>query len=348
MKRTKKDTTLSTQMKERIKTSTPAEVNEYEGSDTLISTGSTLLDLAISGGRFRGGGIPCGIFVEIFGPSGAGKTVMLSELAGAVRRKGGQVLFHDPEARLNKVFARLFGLDLDDITYTIPNTIPEVFSQVRKWEPEGEGPHGIFADSLAALSTELEMENEEGDKMGMRRAKEFSEQLRKTCRIITEKNYLMVCSNQIRQNLDAGPYGQKYISPGGEAIGFYSSLRLRCMKPEKIKEKVKVAGKEVTRVIGVKTEVEVFKSSVWKPYRTAPLTILFDYGIDDIRQNLQFIKDYTSSTVYTLEGQSLDKSMAKAIAIIEEEGLEEKLREEVINLWEEIEAKFEQTRKSKI
>jgi len=157
-----------------------------------------------------------------------------------------------------------------------------------------------------------------------------------------------VCSNQIRQNLDAGPYGQKYISPGGEAIGFYSSLRLRCMKPEKIKEKVKVAGKEVTRVIGVKTEVEVFKSSVWKPYRTAPLTILFDYGIDDIRQNLQFIKDYTNATVYTLEGQSLDKSMAKAIAIIEEEGLEEKLREEVINLWEEIEAKFEQTRKSKI
>ena len=172
---------------------------------------------------------------------------------------------------------------MDDITYTVPNTIPEVFSKVRKWEPEGKGPHGIFADSLAALSTDMEMGNDEGDKMGMRRAKEFSEQLRKTCRVITEKNYLMVCSNQIRQNLDAGPYGQKYISPGGEAIGFYSSLRLRCMKPEKIKDKVKIAGKEVSRVIGIKTDIEVFNLSFEsKSNHTKLIQSLFDYGIDDV------------------------------------------------------------------
>lgn len=348
MKRTKQQKPkLSTQMKRRAANSKPIEMKEYEGSDQVVSTGSTLLDLAISGGRFRGGGIPCGILVEIFGPSGAGKTVMLSELAGSMREKGGQILFHDPEARLNKAFARLFGLNLDDITYTVPNTIPEVFSKVRKWEPEGKGPHGIFADSLAALSTDMEMGNDEGDKMGMRRAKEFSEQLRKTCRVITEKNYLMVCSNQIRQNLDAGPYGQKYISPGGEAIGFYSSLRLRCMKPEKIKDKVKIAGKEVSRVIGIKTDIEVFKSTVWKPYRIAPLTILFDYGIDDVRQNLQFIKDYTSNTVYTIGGKPLDRSMDNSIKMVEESGLEEGLREEVIDLWEEIESKFSQNRKPK-
>lgn len=258
--------------------------------------------------------------------------------------KGGEVMFHDPEARLNKQFARLFGLDLDAVTYTIPNTIPEVFSQVREWKPKGSGPYGVFADSLAALSTDMEMENAEGDKMGMRRAKEFSEQLRKTCRVITEKNYLMVCSNQIRQNLDAGPYGQKYISPGGEAIGFYSSLRLRCMKPEKIKDKLTVGGKEVQRVVGIKTSIEVFKSTVWKPYHTAPLTILFDYGIDDIRQNLQYIKDYTKNTIYTVEGKELDRSMEKAIQMIEEDHLEANLKKETIALWEEIEQKFKQNR----
>lgn len=349
MKRTKEaEVKLSTQMKRRAASSQPAETREYEGSEQVVSTGSTLLDLAISGGRFRGGGIPCGILVEIFGPSGAGKTVMLSELAGSMREKGGEILFHDPEARLNKQFARLFGLDLDDITYTVPDTVPEVFSQVRRWEPQGKtGPHGIFADSLAALSTNLEMENEEGDKMGMRRAKEFSEELRKTCRIITSKNYLMVCSNQIRQNMDAGPYGQKYISPGGEAIGFYSSLRLRCMKPDKLKDKAKIAGKEVSRVIGIKTDIEVFKSTVWKPYRIAPLTILFDYGIDDVRQNLQFIKDYSSNTVYAINGRALGKSIEKAIQMIEADGLEKELREETIDLWESIEDQFESARKPK-
>lgn len=348
MKRTKKvETKLSTQLKRRSANSTPAETKEYEGSDQVVSTGSTLLDLAISGGRFRGGGIPCGILVEIFGPSGAGKTVMLSELAGSMRAKSGQIMFHDPEARLNKQFARLFGLDLDDVTYTVPDTVPQVFSQVRKWDPDGKGPHGIFADSLAALSTNLEMDNEDGDKMGMRRAKEFSEELRKTCRIITAKNYLMVCSNQVRVNIDAGPYGQKYTTPGGEAIGFYSSLRLRCTKPEKITNKVKIAGKEMSRVVGIKTDIEVFKSTVWKPYRKAPLTILFDYGIDDVRQNLQFIKDYTNSPVYAIGGKDLDRGMEKSIRMIEEDRLEKDLREETIDLWEAIESKFTQDRKPK-
>jgi len=324
----------------------------YDGdTETMISTGSTLLDLAISGGRVRGGGMPAGILVEIFGPSGSGKTVLLSELAGAVQRQLGQIMFHDPEARLNRQFAKIFGLDMDDMDYNTPDTVPQVFAAVREWNPQPlNAIHGVFADSLAALSTDMEMGKEEGDKMGMRRAKEFSEELRKTCRILTKKKLLMVCSNQVRQNLDAGPYGQKYISPGGEAIGFYSSLRLRTYKPEKIKKKVKIAGKEVTRVIGVNVMIEVFKSSIWKPHRTAPLTILFDYGIDDVRQNLQFIKDYTKNTKYCLgrNGERpLDISMEESITIVEEKGWEKDLHNEVIDLWENIESEFDSNRKTK-
>lgn len=314
-------------------------------TEVMISTGSTLLDLAISGGRVRGGGVPGGILVEIFGPAGAGKTVLLCELAGGLMRKGGEVMFKDPEARLNKQFARLFDLDVDNIDYSTPNTIPEVFKPVREWEPKSGVINGVFADSLAALSTDMEMD--EKDQYGMRRAKEFSEELRKTCRILTNRNILMVASNQIRENLDAGPYGQKFKSPGGQAIGFYSSLRLRLVGTNKIKKKVKVSGKEVSRVIGVETLVEVFKSSVWEPYRTAPLTILFNYGIDDVRQNLQFIKDYSKETVYTADGEKLSKSMEESIALVEENGLETEVRNEVIDLWEQIEKKFKQERKPK-
>lgn len=333
---------------------------EYEGNDELfVSTGSTLLDLAISGGRVRGGGIPAGILVEIFGPSGAGKTVLLCELAGAIQRLEGDIQFKDPEARLNKQFARIFDLQISEDQYDTPNTVPEVFESVRSWKPKTKGPiHGVFADSLAALSTNWEMEGK--DQYGMRRAKEFSEECRVTCREITKKNLLFVCSNQVRQNLDAGPYGQKYKSPGGEAIGFYSSLRLRFMGSQKIKKKKTIRGKETERIIGVEAVVEVFKSSVWKPFRKAPLYILYDYGIDDVRSNLQFIKQYGKKpkvtddkgkekeySGYHVQGQGAGVSIDEAIAYIEENDLEDELREETIDLWEEIELKFETKRKPK-
>jgi recombination protein RecA len=344
MERTNKP--LSQQMKEKAKS---PDQKEYDGDfGTVISTGSTLLDLAISGGRIKGGGLPGGILVEAFGPSGSGKTVLLSEIAGAVQRQGGDIMFHDPEARLNKQFAQLFGLELNEKDYHKPDKVPEVFSAVREWEPENKKViNGIFADSLAALSTSQEMDKDEGDKMGMRRAKEFSEELRKTCRIISQNNYLMVCSNQVRINIDAGPYGLKYTTPGGEAIGFYSSLRLRFARPEKVKIKRKIAGKDETRVIGVEVAIEVAKSSIWKPFHIAPVTIIFDYGIDDIRQNLQFIKDHTKATTYRVKDTDLGNSMEEAIRTIEKEKMERELKEEVINLWEEIESKFETERKPK-
>lgn len=339
--------TLSQQMIKKIN-SNVKEKKEYDGNtEQMISTGSTLLDLAISGGRIKGGGIPAGVLVEIFGAAGSGKTVLLCEIAGRIQQQGGEVMFHDPEARLNKQFAKMFGLDTEIMAYTNPDTIPEVFSKVREWSPKSKAINGVFADSLAALSTDMEMGNKDGDKMGGRRAKEFSEQLRKTCRVLTQNNLLMVCSNQIRQNMDAGQFGQKYISPGGEAIGFYSSIRLRTTKPEKIKKEISVANRKVTRVIGVNVDIEVFKNSCWKPYRIAPLTILFDYGIDDIRQNLQFIKDHTKNTIYTVLGKNLDISLDKSIEMIEENNWVNKLKFETIELWAEIEKKFDSERKQK-
>ena len=314
-----------------------------------VSTGSTLLDLAISGGVIPGGGIPGGIMVEIFGPSSSGKTMLLCEIAGAVLRQSGQVMFLDPEARLNKEFARLFDFDLDrqDAQYHSPSTVVEVFEAIRKWEPErAEGVvHGVFVDSLAALTTEWEKEDK--DQYGMRRAKEFSEQCRKTCRHITRERTLVVMSNQVRQNLDAGPYGQRFKSPGGESIGFYSSLRLRCNSAKKIRKKVKVAGAEHSRAIGIETEIEVFKSSIWEPYHSARVYLLFGYGVDDVRGNLVFLKQSRTATAYAVGQTELGGSLEKAVAQVEEEGLEDQLRSQVINLWGEIEGRFKMERTPK-
>lgn len=350
MERTKTSIPLSEQVKNK-NTNKEKALLSYDGDFVKkVSTGSTLLDLAISGGRVQGGGLPGGILVEIFGPSGSGKTVLLSEIGGDIIRKGGELKFNDPEARLNPVFAKMFGLELEEKNYHRPNTVPDVFKAVRTWKPEGEGViHGIMADSLAALSTDQEMDKEEGDKMGMRRAKEFSEELRKTCRILAQNNYLMVCSNQIRENVDPMSF-QKYNSPGGLAIGFYSSLRLRTMfaKEKNVKKEKKFHGRDVTRIIGVNIEVEVFKNSIWKPSHSAPVTIIFDYGVDDIRQNLKFIKLYSGKNTYTLGVDSLGVSLEDAIKKIEDNGQEEVLRQEVIVLWNKLESQFDSNRKTKI
>ena len=348
MKRSGSKEPLSKQVKTHLEKEIPVE-KEYEGDfGTIISTGSTLLDLAISGGRVKGGGLPGGIFVEVFGPSGSGKTVLLCEIAGNVQLKGGQARFDDPEARLNKTFAQLFALNTEIMDYATPDKVTEVFENIRKWKPNNlDVINGTFTDSLAALSTDIEMDNDDGDKMGMRRAKEFSEGFRKNARILKQKNYLMVCSNQVRENSDAGKYGVKYKSTGGFAIGFYASLRLRATNPEKIWVKKTIAGKETKRCIGVETTFEVFKSSVWKPFHTAPVTIIFDYGIDDVRANLQYIKDWTKNTVYQVGENKLDVSMEKSITMVETQNLEKRLKRQVISLWEEIEQKFETERKPK-
>jgi recombination protein RecA len=345
-----KEEKLSKQVKRRVEKGEEAEESEipFEGnSDFMISTGSTLLDLAISGGRVRGGGLPGGILVEIFGPESSGKTVLLCEIAGNIQRLNGNVLFYDPEARLNRQFAQMFGLSIRPEDHLKPDKIPQVFGGVRKWKPDQKSKIcGIFADSLAALSTDQEMDNEDGDKMGMRRAKEFSEELRRTCRILAQNNYLMVCSNQIRESVNV-TFGTKYHSPGGKALAFYSSLRLRMMEIKKLTDKLTIANKEVERVYGIRTEIEVCKSSIWKPFRTAWVYIDYDYGIDDITANLKFIKEYTGATTYKLGVENIGRSIADAVKYIEDNNLEKKLKDQTIDLWESIERQFDSERKPK-
>jgi RecA/RadA recombinase len=205
--------------------------------------------------------------------------------------------------------------------------------------------HGIFGDSLAALSTNMEMDKDEGDAMGMRRAKEFSEQLRKSCRIIAKENYLLACSNQIRVNVNGGKYNP-FTTPGGKAFEFYASVRLKFNGPDKIYKEIKIGGKLKKKVIGIETEIEVIKS-VDEPYRKCTVVIMYGYGIDDIRANLQYIKDNTKNTKYTIGGEFAGTSMENAVAYIESKDLISDLKEEVIDLWEYVQEKFKVERKPK-
>ncbi len=306
--------------------------------DTL-STGSTLLDLAISSGRKYGGGVPGGIFVEIYGRSGSGKTSILSELCGSAQATGGDIMFMDPEARLDEEYAKTYGVDVPKDCYEQPDTVTEMFKHFTSWKPKSKDKLNVFAaDSLAALSTELEMDK--GDKMGMRRAKEFSTEFRKHCRTINANGWIMACSNQVRQ----GDYGD--VTPGGKAAEFYASLRISVNQVEKLFKEKSFGGKKVKRAFGICSKCIITKSSIDKPYRDVPIYIIFDYGIDDVRGNLQWMKDVLGSTKYNAVDKEYQR-MDQAIDWIEKNDLEEKLRDQVIKLWGEVETKFKHKRKQK-
>ena len=324
----------------------PVKTTSNKGDFTaVVSTGSTLLDLAISGGRIRGGGVPSGILLEIYGPSGTGKTAVLAEMCAATQVKGGHVKFLDPEARLDQEYMRIYGMELEKDAYYMPDTVNEVFDHILKWEPDPpkKGSVNMIAtDSLAALSSELEL-SEKGDKMGMKIAKDFSQGLRKTCTMIRKNNYIIACSNQVRQ----GSSGE--VTSGGKGIPFYASLRIRIGPPAKdkyLKSGKTIRGVKQEKIYGIQSACAVKKSSIDDPYRTANLYIVFGLGIDDVRANLAYLKQNTEATSYVAVDKEFG-SMNAAINHIEDNNLELELKEQVINLWEEIENTFKSKRKPK-
>lgn len=308
-------------------------------SSHLISTGSTLLDLAISGKRHNGGGIPGGILVEIFGGPGSGKTAILVECCTSAQETcKGEIMFLDPEARLDQEYAEIYGLDLPKDKYHRPNTVEEMFKYIEEWETNPDVLNVIAADSLAALSTELEMDK--GDKMGMRRAKQFSEGLRKTCRKIAEENKLLLCSNQVRQ----GDFGD--VTPGGKGVPFYASLRISIKQTSKIEKEKSIRGKKFKKVTGIESTCTIIKNSLDDPYRTAPIRLVFGKGIDDVGANLQWLKTSLGNSTYNV-GDKTYKGLEQAINYAEENDLEEDIRNEVIELWTEIESAFVTENKKK-
>lgn len=318
-------------------------------TDIIVSTGCTLLDLEISGGRLRGGGLPGGIMMEIFGPSGSGKTALVTELSASVQYKGGESKIDDPESRFDKEYAKIYGCKMSKDNYRTSNSVNEVFAALKKWIPKNKNVINLFAvDSIAALCSDQEL-TEDGDKRGQAKAKELTQGCRKTCITIAENNKIVLFTNHEKD----GEYGK--ITPGGKAVPYHSSLRLRIAgkKPITMIKTFKsiVRGKEMEKkiesTIGIKSEVTIKKSSIDKEYRTCPLYIIFGKGIDDVRGNLQYIKDMTKDTVYDVFDKTY-KSLAFAVRYIEEHDLETKLREHVIDTWEQIETLFETENKKKV
>ena len=264
---------------------TPTDLTEW------ISTGSSMLDLAISNRKH--GGIPVGRITEITGLEASGKSLVAAHLLANTQKKDGLAIFIDTENAINEQFLGAIGVDLNKMLYIQTETVEDIFEIVESIitkvrESDKDKLVTIVVDSVAAATTKVEQSADyEKDGWSTAKAIVISKAMRKITQLIGRQRVALVFTNQLREKLGV-MFGDKYTTSGGKALQFHASCRLRLKSVGQLK--AKIHGKE--QVVGIKTKAQVVKNRMGPPLRTAEFNILFESGIDDYGSWLEVMKDY--------------------------------------------------------
>ena len=252
-----------------------------------VSTGSTLLDLAIS--NRANGGLPVGKIAEISGLEGTGKSLICGHLIAETQKKGGLAVFFDSESAIDKNYWKALGVKVSDVP-TVPfTTLEELFNNLELCigsfrKNSKDRLLTVLVDSVAQASIEKEMEAEHGvDGYNTGKSLVLGKAMRKLTNLLARQRILLVFTNQVRYNMNAGPFGDKWITPGGKALPFACSIRLRMANLGKIKK-----GDEV---IGMKCQCQVIKSRCGPNFRFSEFEVHYDSGIQNLSSWLKFMKE---------------------------------------------------------
>ncbi len=271
-----------------------------------IPTGSISLDIALGIG-----GIPKGRIIEIYGPESSGKTTVTLHIIAECQKRGGVAAFIDAEHALDPDYAKRIGVKVNDLFISQPDNGEQALEIVDALV-RSNSVDIIVVDSVAALTPRAEIEGEMGDShMGLQ-ARLMSQALRKLTGILSKSNTTIIFINQIRMKIGV-MFGNPETTTGGNALKFYSSVRMDIRRKEQLKDGDKV--------IGNHTMVKIVKNKVAPPFQTAEFDIMYNQGISRIADLITAGAKYNvvqkAGTWFSFDGQKLGQGMEASKKFLE-------------------------------
>ena len=272
-----------------------------------VSTGSFGLDKALGIG-----GLPRGRVVEIYGPESSGKTTLTLQVIAECQKAGGSAAFIDAEHALDPEYAKALGVDIDELVVSQPDTGEQAL-EVTDTLIQSKSLDVIVVDSVAALVPRAELEGDMGDSHVGLQARLMSQALRKITGNIQKSNTMVIFINQIRMKIGV-MFGNPETTTGGNALKFYSSVRLDIRRVGAIKDGDEIVGNE--------TRVKVVKNKVAPPFKVVDFQILYGKGINRIGEIIEYAvkKDVVekSGSWYSYKGEKIGQGLNKATEFLRE------------------------------